>query len=89
LRCSISGVWNSRKLLPYIKMQNNFPVRYVIPFCVIALLWVYALAWAILGHPIYRDQHLSAALEYSADGIDLLRPVAPSLNSILNYGINF
>jgi hypothetical protein len=55
----------------------------------VCILWLYAIGWALLGHPIYRDQHLSAALEYSADGIDLLRPVAPSLNSILNYGINF
>ena len=47
----------------------------------ILFLCVYALGWVLLGHPIYRDQHLGAALEYSANGIDLLRPVIPGFNA--------
>jgi hypothetical protein len=47
----------------------------------ICILWLYALGWAIIGHPIYRDQHLGAALEYSANGIELLRPVIPGFNA--------
>ncbi len=41
----------------------------------ITLLLLYAIGWALIGHPIYRDQHIGAAIEYSANGIDLLRPV--------------
>jgi hypothetical protein len=47
----------------------------------VSLVWIYALSWAIGGHPVYRDQHLGAALEYSANGIDLLRPVIPGFNA--------
>ena len=33
-------------------------------FLLIAL-WIYALAWAWSGYPIYRDLHIGAALEYA------------------------
>jgi hypothetical protein len=45
------------------------------------LLWVYALAWAWAGYPIYRDQHMGAALEYARSGVDLLRPVIVGFNA--------
>jgi hypothetical protein len=56
-------------------------MRYFPTLFFTAILWAYALSWAIIGHPIYRDQHLGAALEYSAKGIDLLRPVIPGFNA--------
>lgn len=45
------------------------------------LVWAYALAWALAGHPIYRDQHLGAALQFANKGIDLLRPVIVGFNA--------
>jgi hypothetical protein len=47
----------------------------------VCLLWFYAIGWALIGYPIYRDQHLGAAIEYSTNGIDLLRPVIPGFNA--------
>jgi hypothetical protein len=47
----------------------------------IILLCVYAIGWALIGYPIYRDQHLGAAIEYSTNGIDLLRPLIPGFNA--------
>ena len=44
-------------------------------------LWAWALGWAVLDYPIYRDQHLGAAIEYHKNGIDLLRPVVPGFNA--------
>ena len=45
------------------------------------LLWLYALAWAWSGYPIYRDQHLGAAIEYARNGVDFLRPVIVGFNA--------
>jgi 4-amino-4-deoxy-L-arabinose transferase-like glycosyltransferase len=47
----------------------------------VVFLWAYALGWALIGNPIYRDQHLGAAIEYSTNGIDLLRPVVLGFNA--------
>jgi len=47
----------------------------------LALLWLYALGWAFIGYPIYRDQHMGAAIEYASNGIDLLRPVIVGFNA--------
>lgn len=47
----------------------------------IGAVWAYALSWVAFGHPIYRDQHLGAALHYATHGIDLLRPVVPGFNA--------
>jgi len=47
----------------------------------LGVLWLYAIGWALLGYPIYRDQHIGAALEYSRSGIDLLRPVIVGFNA--------
>jgi hypothetical protein len=44
-------------------------------------LWIYAIGWAAIGYPIYRDQHMGAALEYASNGIDLLRPVIVGFNA--------
>lgn len=55
------------------------PVALVAAFF-IALLWAYAIGWALIGHPLFRDQHLGAALIYAKDGIDFLRPVIPGFN---------
>lgn len=44
-------------------------------------LWIYALGWSLSGYPIYRAQHLGAALHYATDGIDLLRPIIPGFNA--------
>lgn len=52
-----------------------------IAFLFLACLWIYAIGWAVAGYPIYRDQHLGAALLYAKDGIDLLRPVIPGFNA--------
>lgn len=55
--------------------------RFTPSLLAITLLWLYAIGWALIGYPIYRDQHLGAAIEYSANGIDLLRPVIPGFNA--------
>ena len=47
----------------------------------LGVLWLYAIGWALIGYPIYRDQHIGAALEYSRSGIDLLRPVIVGFNA--------
>lgn len=47
----------------------------------LALLWTYALGWALSGYPIYRDQHMGTAIAYARDGIDLLRPVIVGFNA--------
>ena len=52
-----------------------------VALALLALLWVYALTWAVTGYPIYRDQHMGAALEYASNGIDLLRPVIAGFNA--------
>ena len=52
-----------------------------VALAMLALLWLYAIGWALLGHPIYRDQHMGAALEYASNGIDLLRPVIVGFNA--------
>jgi hypothetical protein len=56
-------------------------MKYIPSLLATALLWTYALGWAAIGYPIYRDQHLGAAIEYSANGIDLLRPVITGFNA--------
>ena len=52
-----------------------------VALALLALLWIYALAWAVAGYPIYRDQHMGAALEYASNDIDLLRPVIVGFNA--------
>ncbi len=47
----------------------------------LVLLWLYAIGWALIGYPIYRDQHMGAALEYAKNGIDLLRPIIVGFNA--------
>jgi hypothetical protein len=47
----------------------------------LVLLFLYAIGWALIGYPIYRDQHMGAALEYAGNGIDLLRPVIVGFNA--------
>lgn len=47
----------------------------------VSLLWLYALSCAWAGFPIYRDQHIGAALEYSRNDIDLLRPIIVGFNA--------
>lgn len=48
---------------------------------ILALLWFYAMAWALSGNMLYRAQHFGAALIYYNQGIDLLRPVIPGFNA--------
>ena len=52
-----------------------------VALAMLALLWLYAIGWALLGYPIYRDQHIGAALEYASNGIDVLRPVIVGFNA--------
>ena len=52
-----------------------------VALAMLALLWLYAIGWALLGYPIYRDQHMGAALEYASNGIDPLRPVIVGFNA--------
>jgi len=59
----------------FLKMRKLFL------FLSIMIVWFYAIGWSISGYPIYRDQHIGAAIEYSANGIDLLRPVIPGFNA--------
>jgi hypothetical protein len=47
----------------------------------LAVLWLYAIGWALIGHPIYRDQHMGATIEYASKGIDLLRPIIVGFNA--------
>ncbi len=47
----------------------------------LVLLWLYAIGWALIGYPVYRDQHMGAALQYASNGIDLLRPVIVGFNA--------
>jgi len=44
-------------------------------------LWIYAIAWALIGYPIYRDQHLGTALEFAKNSIDFLRPNIVGFNA--------
>ncbi|MBE2179403.1 MAG: glycosyltransferase family 39 protein [Chthoniobacterales bacterium] len=59
--------------------------RYVAPavLATASLLGIFAfhLFYAWQGFPIFRDQHLGAALIYARDGIDLLRPVIVGFNA--------
>jgi hypothetical protein len=52
-----------------------------VALAMLALLWLYAIGWALIGYPVYRDQHMGAALEYASNGIDLLRPVIVGFNA--------
>jgi hypothetical protein len=52
-----------------------------VALAMLVLLWVYAIGWALIGYPIYRDQHMGAAIEYAANGVDLLRPVIVGFNA--------
>lgn len=56
-------------------------MRFAPAILTISLLWFFAIGWALIGYPIYRYQHLVAAIEYSTKGIDLLRPVIPGFNA--------
>ena len=47
----------------------------------LAVLWLYAIGWALNGYQIYRDQHMGAAIEYASNGIDLLRPIIVGFNA--------
>ena len=50
-------------------------------FIFISAIWIYAGIWVMLGFPIYRDQHLGAAIKYANEGVDLLRPVIIGFNA--------
>jgi hypothetical protein len=65
------------------KVETRWGPKITFPPAVFLLiaLWIYALAWAWSGHPIYRDQHIGAALEYASNGIDLLRPIIVGFNA--------
>jgi len=52
-----------------------------IALALLAFLWLYAIGWSWFGYPIYRDQHMGAALGYATNGIDLLRPVIVGFNA--------
>jgi hypothetical protein len=61
---------------------NGTPIGFAsVAFAMLVLLWLYAIGWALIGYPIYRDQHMGAALEYASNGIDLLRPVIVGFNA--------
>lgn len=62
-------------------MQTKVKLSFILPLASVTLLCLYAIGWALIGHPIYRDQHLGAAIEFSTNGIDLLRPVIPGFNA--------
>ena len=47
----------------------------------VLFLWIYAIGWAWIGFPIYRDQHIGTAIQYTEKGIDLLRPVILGFNA--------
>jgi hypothetical protein len=65
------------------KVETRWGPKITCPPAVFLLiaLWIYALAWAWSGHPIYRDLHIGAALVYASNGIDLLRPVIVGFNA--------
>lgn len=44
-------------------------------------IFLFHLSFAWTGHPIYRDQHLGAALVYARDGVDLMRPMIVGFNA--------
>ncbi len=54
---------------------------FLIAVAILSLLWLYALTWAWIGFPIYRDQHMGAALQYVVSGIDMQRPVIVGFNA--------
>ena len=66
-----------------LKAETRCAPKITFPPAVFLLiaLWIYALAWAWSGHPVYRDLHMGAALEYASNGIDLLRPVIAGFNA--------
>ena len=47
----------------------------------LAVLWLYAIGWALNGYPIYRDQHLGTAVKYANEGDDLLHLVIMGFNA--------
>ena len=62
--------------------RESTPIGFAsMALAILALLWIYAIGWALFGYPIYRDQHMGAALEYAHNGIDLLRPVIVGFNA--------
>jgi hypothetical protein len=46
-----------------------------------ACITAFHLVYGWMGHSIYRDHHLGAALAYARDGVDLLRPVIVGFNA--------
>ena len=47
----------------------------------VLFLWIYAIGWAWIGFPIYRDQHIGTAIQYIEKGVDFLRPVVVGFNA--------
>jgi hypothetical protein len=63
-------------------LANGTPIGFAsVAIAMLVFLWLYAVGWALIGYPIYRDQHMGAALEYASRGIDLLRPVIAGFNA--------
>jgi len=63
------------------KESFRFPMLGVLAVFLLFFLWIYTLLWAFSGYPVFRDQHLGTAIEYSKHGIDLLRPVIVGYNA--------
>jgi hypothetical protein len=63
---------------PFASVRFTFAAAALV---MLAVLWLYAIGWALNGYPIYRDQHMGAAIEYASNGIDLLRPIIVGFNA--------
>jgi len=54
----------------------------IILFISMALgILTFHMAYALMGYPHYRDQHLGTALIYAREGVDLLRPIIVGFNA--------
>lgn len=61
--------------------KDNDIISALPAFWFVIFLWIYALGWAWIGYPIYRDQHIGTAIQYADKGIDFLRPVIAGFNA--------
>lgn len=63
------------------KPAQSIPVLPALVILLFAAITLFHLASAASGYPHFRDQHLGAALNFTRDGIDILRPVIPGFNA--------
>ncbi len=66
---------------PEIRKPSTSGTPLILAICAAVGMVIFHLAYAAMGFPLYRDQHLGTALIYARDGIDLLRPIIVGFNA--------